>query len=141
MKHDKSASVEWSGNKLDFRASLGSGYEFDVSGGTEKIGGSPMELLLAGLAGCTAVDVVLMLQKQRQEISGLAVEVLGDRADSHPKVYTDVLVRYTIRGKGINPKAVERAIKLSEEKYCSASAMFSRSGAVIKIDYELIEEV
>jgi putative redox protein len=140
MAYDNSAKVEWSGKKLDFLGSVGSGYEFDVSGGAEKVGGSPMEFLLAGLAGCTAIDVVLMLQKQRQQVSGITVEAFGDRAETHPKVYTDVTIRYTIRGKQVNPRTVERAIKLSEDKYCSASAMFSRAGAAIVTEFEIIEE-
>ena len=106
----------------------------------EKVGGSPMEYLLVGLAGCTAIDVVGMLKKQRQEVVGLEVEAIGLRADDYPMVYTDVTVNYLVRGKDIDPRKVERAIQLSEEKYCSASAMFSRSGVKMELTFE-IEEI
>ena len=143
MGQQSSAKVVWTGAGLDFKCVVGSGYQFDVSGGAEKIGGGPMEFLLAGLAGCTAVDMVLILQKQRQEVVGIEVEAQGIRADDHPKVYTDVALTYVVRGKNIDPQAVERAMTLSEEKYCSASAMFSRSGAMITTTYRIeeLEEV
>ena len=140
MSQQNSAKTVWKGEGLNFKGIAGSGYQFDVGGGSDKIGGSPMEFLLVGVAGCTAVDVVGMLRKQRQDIAGLEVEAIGTRADEHPMVYTDVTLIYTIRGKNVDPKAVERAIRLSEEKYCSASAMFSRSGAQIDTIFK-IEEV
>lgn len=125
-----------------FRADMGSGYSFhlDVSpsqGGTGD-GARPMELLLAGLAGCTAVDVVDILRKSRQPLTGLRVKVTGERADDFPKVYTHIQVTYLVQGKGLSQDAVKRAIKLSEDKYCSASAML---GAVAKIEssYEITE--
>lgn len=140
MAQVNTARVAWSGKRLDFQGSLGSGYEFVLSGAADKHGGSPMEFLLAGLAGCTAVDVVLMLQKQRQQVSGISVEASGKRAEEHPRVYTEVTLRYLIQGSEIDSKSVERAIRLSEEKYCSASAMFARAGASIRTDYEIVEE-
>lgn len=140
MSQQNSAKTVWKGEGLNFKGIAGSGYQFDVGGGSDKIGGSPMEYLLVGVAGCTAVDVVGMLQKQRQDIVGLEVEAIGTRADEHPMVYTEVTLIYTIRGKNVDPKAVERAIRLSEEKYCSASVMFSRSGAQIDTTFK-IEEV
>ncbi|MFN2253045.1 MAG: OsmC family protein, partial [Candidatus Promineifilaceae bacterium] len=115
-------------------------YEFDVGGGSNKIGGSPMEYLLIGLAGCTAVDVVSILQKKRQDIVGVEVEAIGTRADDYPMVYTAVTLNYLVQGRNVDPRAVARAIQLSEEKYCSASAMFSRSGAEITINFA-VEEV
>ena len=140
MSQKNSAKTVWKGEGLNFRGSVGSGYEFDVGGGSDKIGGSPMEYLLVGVAGCTAVDVVSMLQKQRQNVTGVEVEAVGTRADEHPKVYTRVILNYLIRGKDVDPRAVERAIHLSEEKYCSASAMFSRAGTRMEITFK-IEEV
>ena len=140
MSQQYSAKTVWKGEGLNFKGIAGSGYQFDVGGGSDKIGGSPMEFLLVGVAGCTAVDVVGMLRQQRQDIAGVEVEAIGTRADEHPMVYTDVTLIYTIRGKNVDPKAVERAIRLSEEKYCSASAMFSRSGAQIDTIFK-IEEV
>lgn len=135
-----SAKMVWTGEGLDFQGSVGTGYEFDVSGGSDKIGAGPMDLILAGVAGCTAVDVVMILQKQRQDVTGVEVEVSGIRADEHPKVYTVVMLNYTIRGRGIDPTAVERAIRLSEEKYCSASAMIASSGARMETTFQIEEE-
>ena len=132
-----SARMVWKGEGLEFQGSVGSGYTFDVSGGAGKKGGGPMEILLAGVAGCTAVDVVLILQKQRQKVTGVEVEATGTRAADHPKVYTDVELVFTIRGEDVDPQAVERAISLSEEKYCSASQMFLQSGATMRSTYRI----
>jgi putative redox protein len=140
MSLQNSAKTIWKGEDLNFIGLTGSGYEFDVGGGPNKVGGSPMEYLLIGLVGCTAVDVISMLKKQRQNVLGLEVEAVGTRADEYPMVYTDVTVNYLVRGKDIDPRKVERVIHLSEEKYCSASAMFTRSGANIEINFT-IEEV
>lgn len=134
-----SARVEWKGEALEFAGSLGSGYTFDLGGGPDKKGGSPMEFLLAGVAGCTAIDVINILKKQRQKVSGVVVEVSGARAEDYPMVYTDVDVLYVVSGEGINPKAVEKAIALSEEKYCSASVMFQRSGARMTTSFRVEE--
>jgi putative redox protein len=141
MGHQNSAKVIWKGEDLNFKGKVGSGYEFDVGGGSNKVGGSPMEYLLIGLVGCTAVDVVGMLEKQRQNVLGLEVEAVGLRADDYPMVYTDVTVNYLVRGIDVDPRAVERAIQLSEEKYCSASAMFMRAGTNMILTFEIIEEV
>ena len=140
MSHQNSAKTVWKGDGMNFTGSVGSGYEFDVGGGSNKIGGSPMEYLLIGLAGCTAVDVVSILQKKRQDIVGVEVEAIGTRADDYPMVYTTVTLNYLVQGRNVDPRAVARAIQLSEEKYCSASAMFSRSGAEITINFA-VEEV
>ncbi|HEY57739.1 MAG TPA: OsmC family protein [Anaerolineae bacterium] len=95
----------------------------------------PMQLLLVGLAGCTGVDVALILQKKRADLRGLRVEVKGTRRDEHPRVYTRIHIHYILWGD-LKAKDVEQAIQLSEEKYCSASAML---GAVTEIthDYEI----
>ncbi len=125
-----------------FRADMGTGYSFNLDvapsdGGTGD-GARPMELLLAGLAGCTAFDVLDILRKSKQPLTGLQVKVSGERAADFPKVYTHIQVTYLLQGKGLSEDAVKRAIKLSEEKYCSASAML---GAVAKIEssYEISE--
>lgn len=91
---------------------------------------SPMELLLAGMAGCTGVDIVSILGKKRQHFENFKVQVRGKRADEPPKVYTEIEVTYLLWAENIDPKAVEQAIRLSEEKYCSASVML---GAVAEI--------
>ncbi len=134
------ARIVWKGENLNFEGQLGSGYEFDLGGGDDKVGGSPMEFLLAGMAGCTAVDVVLILQKQRQPVSGVEVEICGVRAETMPKVYTEIDLLYIVRGNQVDPQAVERAISLSEEKYCSASIMFRRGGVKITSSYRIEQE-
>ena len=85
-------------------------------------GASPMELLLMGTAGCTAMDVISILKKKRMPVAGFKVNVTGRRADDHPRRYTDVDIEYVIVGADIKPEAVERAIDLSENKYCGAMA-------------------
>jgi len=103
----------------------------------ERPGVSPMELLLVGLAGCTGVDIVDILEKKRQPMKALKVKVRGKRSEDHPKIYKEIEVTYLIWGEGIDPKAVERAIQLSEEKYCSVSAML-RSAAEIRTSYQIL---
>ena len=140
MAQQKSAVMTWKGEGLHFRGKLGSGYEFDVSGqASTENGGSAMEFLLAGVAGCTAMDIVHTLRKMRQNFSGVQVEIIGDRAEEHPMVYTNVELVYVVTGQGVDPSAVERAISLSQETYCSASVMFKRSGAVVKTSYRIKE--
>lgn len=134
------AKVVWKGQGLNFQGHLGSGYSFDMGSGDDKVGGTPMEFLIAGLAGCTAVDVVLILQRQRQSISGVEVEISGTRAETEPKVYTDIDLLYIVRGQNISQKSVERAISLSEEKYCSASILFRRGGVKITSSYRIDQE-
>jgi putative redox protein len=95
-----------------------------------------MEMLLVGVAGCSGIDIVNILMKKRQNISGFQVSVCGKRADSHPKVYTHIEVEYILWGDYLDPKAVEHAIQLSEEKYCSASIMLGAT-AEISSTYKL----
>ena len=102
--HTNSAHIVWKGEDLNFEGHLGSGYTFDMGGGDNKVGGSPMEFLLAGVAGCTAVDIVLILQKQRQPVSGVEVEVHGVRAETKPKVYTEIDLLYIVRGNQVDPQ-------------------------------------
>ncbi|NOY99808.1 MAG: OsmC family protein [Chloroflexi bacterium] len=97
----------------------------------------PMELTLAALAGCTGVDVVSILKKKRANFTDLQVKVSGKRADTHPKVYTEINITYLIWGENIKPKDVEQAIQLSEEKYCSVSAML-KSTAKIHANYRIL---
>ncbi|MCA9931494.1 MAG: OsmC family protein [Anaerolineales bacterium] len=140
MSNVKTARAAWTGNELEFDATMGSGFQFKMSSRPGQESGSPMEMLLAGLVGCTGVDVVSILQKMRQNIDGVDVEITAARAEDYPMVYTDADLIYVVRGKNIDPKAVEKAIELSEEKYCSASIMFRRSGVNIKTSYR-IEDV
>lgn len=128
---------------MSFTGSADSG--FTVALGTDPaVGGAndgfrPMELLLTGLAGCTAMDVVSILAKKRQKITGFAVQVHADRADTHPKVFTAIHLHYVVRGEGIDPAAVQRAMELSANTYCPAQAMFAQV-APITMDFEVIEE-
>jgi putative redox protein len=124
------AKVTWV-EGMRFVGQAGSGHGLVVDGSSEgKIGTSPMELILVGLAGCTAVDVVNILQKKRQAVHSLEVQVSADRAPDHPRVYTRIEIEYVVRGHSIKPQAVEQAIELSESKYCSASAMLAHTATI-----------
>ena len=120
------AKVTWQG-AMRFEGTASSGHTLILDSapehGGQNAGFRPMELLLVGLAGCTAMDVISILNKKRVEVTGFEVNVRGERAETHPRVYTRIHVEYVVRGPEIPPQAVERAIQLSEEKYCSASAM------------------
>lgn len=118
----RTVSATWLG-ELAFRGENTRGGELQIGTLADQPGVSPMELLLLGLAGCTGMDVVNILRKKRQSLSDLRVNVRGKRAEEHPKVYTEIQVEYVIAGEDLDPKAVRQAIELSEEKYCSASAM------------------
>lgn len=113
----------------------------DVSpdGGGRGEGIGPMELMLHALAGCTGVDVVSILQKKRQPLAGLEIRVRGQRRQEYPRVYTEVEIEYIFKGKGIDPKAVEQAIKLSEDKYCSVQATLA-AFAQVRSSYRIVEE-
>lgn len=110
----------------------------EESVGGQGAGPQPLRLLLLGIAGCTAMDVISILRKKRQEVEDLNVEARGSRAEDHPKVYDSVEIVYTLRGRGIDPRAVERAIELSETRYCPAIAMIA-SAARVTSRYEIEE--
>jgi putative redox protein len=137
QRDQKNARLIWKGDGLNFSGTLGSGYQFDASSPADEESGSPMEFLLAGVAGCTAIDVLHVLKKMRQGVTGLEVEISGVRATEHPKVYTDVEILYLVQGEDVEPSAVERAIKLSMERYCSASAIFQRAGINMVTEYRI----
>lgn len=99
---------------------------------------SPMEFILMGVGGCTAMDVMSILQKRRMAISNFEVNIHADRAAEHPKVFTDITIEYIITGKGIDRESVERAIDLSENKYCAAMEMMRKS-AKVNTSYRIIE--
>jgi putative redox protein len=126
-----------------FVGESGSGHSVVMDGapdaGGRNLGFRPMEMLLLGLAGCSAFDVVLILRRGRENITDCVVEVDGDRADTDPKVFTNVRMTYTVKGRNLDRNKVERAVKLSEEKYCSASAMFGKT-AQISHTIEIVEE-
>ncbi|PID85256.1 MAG: osmotically inducible protein OsmC [Chloroflexi bacterium] len=135
------AKVTWH-DGLYFTGVADSGHEV-ILDGAPKVGGSdkgsrPLELMLMSLAGCTGMDVISILRKKRQDVTGFAVRVHADQADSHPHVYTDVTVEYIVTGHNIDPQAVERAIELSENAYCPAQAMLVKA-TPIKHVYQIIE--
>jgi putative redox protein len=107
--------------------------------GGDDSGFRPMQLLLIGLGGCTGMDVLSILRKKRQDVTGFEVLLDARQADDHPRVFTHINVSYIIRGRGIRPAAVERAIELSDSKYCPAQAMLAKT-AVLKHVYEIVEE-
>jgi putative redox protein len=138
----KTASVRWV-DGLVFETQTESGHRgyldsFPKEGETSK-GPTPMELILVAVAGCTGMDIVDILRKKRLKITGLEVQVTGTRAETYPMVYTELDVVYRVRGKDIPPSAVEQAIKLSEEKYCSVGVMIGKT-AKINSRYEIIAE-
>jgi len=134
--------VKWVEN-VCFMAESGSGHAMIMDGspdiGGRNLGPRPMEMLLMGAGGCTSVDVVMILQKSRQDVTGCEVEVAAERAEDHPKVFTKIHMHFTVRGRGLKPEVVERAIKLSAEKYCSASIILGKT-AEITHDFEIVEE-
>lgn len=101
---------------------------------------SPMELLLLALGACTAVDVAEILRKKRERVSSYRVEVRGTRRDEHPRHYVRMEVRHCIRGQNVSPRAVEQAIELSEEKYCSVAATLRPTVEIVS-SYEIEEEI
>ncbi|HID00825.1 MAG TPA: OsmC family protein [Piscirickettsiaceae bacterium] len=130
---DKVATVKWV-DHLTMLAETASGHGLVMDGppdvGGQNLGPRPMELVLAGLGGCTTVDVIVILQKAGQDVRGCRVEVSAERADTVPKVYTKIHVHYIVSGKNLDAKKVERAVKLSAEKYCSVSRMLEQAAAM-----------
>ncbi len=131
------AKVTWH-QRLTFTGTADTGFEVPL-GSIPKVGGDddgfhPTELVLVGLAGCTAMDVISILQKKRQDVTGFEVKAHAERATEHPKVFTHVLVEYVITGHNLDPEAVERAVQLSREKYCTVNAMLSKA---VTIDHKI----
>lgn len=135
------ARIKWV-QDATFVGESGSGHAVVLDGppesGGRNLGVRPMEMLLIGLGGCTAFDVVHILKKARQPITDCVVEVQAERADTVPKVFTSIHVRYIVTGKGLPDVQVKRAIELSKEKYCSASIMLGKA-VQITHDYEIVE--
>jgi len=133
------ASVTWE-RGWNFTATADRGFRLLLGepdeAGVGELAFSPIELLLVGLAGCTGIDVIAMLGKKRQAVTGFQVQVRAKRATSHPKRFTEIALRYIVEGENIDPDAVERAIELSQTKYCSATATLTR-GVPIRTTYEI----
>jgi putative redox protein len=127
---------------MSFVAETGSGHLVAMDGapdaGGRNLAPRPMELLLAGTGGCTAFDIVLILKRGRHEVTGCELRLSAERAEADPKVFTRIDFHYTLTGKGLKPEAVERAMKLSAEKYCSASIMLGKS-AEMTHSFEIVE--
>ena len=104
------------------------------------MGARPMEMMLVSVGGCSSYDVVSILRKARQPITSCEAEVTGKRVDAVPAVFESIHLHFKIRGKGLNPTQVERAIELSAEKYCSASIMLKKAGVAISHDFEILED-
>jgi putative redox protein len=125
--------VKW-GEGMSFVGETGTGHALVIDGapdyGGRNLGPRPMEVVLLGAAACTAFDVVLILKKARQPVADCAVAAEAERAETDPKVFTKIHLRYTVAGRGLDLRQVERAVALSTEKYCSATAMLARTAAV-----------
>ena len=132
--------LKWAGNAA-FIGTASSGHavvmDGPAEGGGRNLGPRPMEMLILGMGACSTYDVVSILKKSRQEITDCEIKITSQRADSDPKVFTDIQLHFIVSGKDLKEKQVERAIKLSAEKYCSASIMLGKT-ANITHDYEII---
>lgn len=136
-------TVRWTGQPgMTFIAETGSGHIVAMDGAPEGGGRNlaprPMEVVLAGTGGCTAYDVVLILRKSGQDIEGCDVQLSSERAEKEPKVFTKINFHFVVRGRNVKPNLVERAIKLSHEKYCSASIMLEKTAAMTHT-FEIID--
>jgi putative redox protein len=131
------ARVKWV-EGVSFVAETGSGHAVVVDGapdaGGRNLGARPMELVLAGTVACTAFDVVWILKKARQPVADCVVDAEAARAPAEPKVFTRIHFKYRVAGRGLDPRQVERAVKLSKEKYCSATIMLAKTA---EITYEV----
>lgn len=136
------ARVKWV-EQVSFLGETESGHAVLMDGapaaGGRNLGPRPMEMLLLGAGGCTSFDVIAILKKSRQSVSDCYVEIEAERAETEPKVFTKIHMHFVVKGKDIKPEVVERAIKLSAEKYCSASIMLGATAAMSH-DFEIIQE-
>ena len=130
------AKLEWKEN-MQFVGQAGDGPSVILDNPEGKTGPTPMEMVLMGIAGCTAMDVISIMRKKRADVTGFQTNITGERAEDHPKRYTKVLIEFVLEGKGITPKDVERAIELSVTKYCSAIASVS---APVETSYRIVEK-
>ena len=135
-------TVRWSGEGMTFLAETGSNHLLAMDGapdgGGRNLAPRPMEVVLAGSGGCTAYDVVVILKKSGQDVTGCEVQLSAERAAADPKVFTKVHMHFVVRGRALKRNLVEQAIRLSHEKYCSATAMLVKTAEVTR-DFEVIE--
>ncbi|HEY1393021.1 MAG TPA: OsmC family protein [Methylibium sp.] len=137
-------TINWQpASGMAFIAETGSGHLLTMDGapdgGGRNLAPRPMETVLAGTGGCTAYDVVLILKRGRHEVRGCQVKLNAERATADPKVFTKIHMHFTVTGRGLPQAAVERAVQMSHEKYCSASIMLAKT-AVITTSVEIIED-
>jgi putative redox protein len=135
-------TVRWTGEGMSFIAETGSNHLVAMDGapdgGGRNLAPRPMELVLAGSGGCTAYDVVVILKKSGQDVTGCEVRLAAERAATDPKVFTRVHMHFVVRGRALKRNLVEQAIRLSHEKYCSATAMLVKTAEVTR-DFEIME--
>ena len=135
-------TVRWTGDGMSFVAETGSNHLVTMDGapdgGGRNLAPRPMEIVLVGTGGCTAYDVVVILKKSGQDVRGCEVKLTSERAPNDPKVFTKIHMHFTVRGRSLKRNLVEHAIRLSHDKYCSASIMLGKT-ADITTDFEIIE--
>jgi putative redox protein len=135
-------TVRWTGEGMSFIAETGSNHLVAMDGapdgGGRNLAPRPMEMVLAGSGGCSAYDVVVILKKSGQDVRGCEVKLSAERAATDPKVFTRVHMHFRVRGRGLKRNLVEQAIRLSHEKYCSATAMLVKIAEVTR-DFEIVE--
>jgi putative redox protein len=135
-------TVRWSGEGMSFLAETGSNHlvtmDGAADGGGRNLAPRPMEMVLLGTGGCTAYDVVVILKKSGQDVTGCEVKLTAERASTDPKVFTKIHMHWTVRGRALKRNLVEHAVRLTHEKYCSATAMLSKTAEVTR-DFEVID--
>ena len=135
-------SVRWTGEGMSFVAETGSNHMVAMDGapdgGGRNLAPRPMEMVLVGTGGCSAYDVVVILKKSGQEVTGCEVRLTSERAETDPKVFTRIHMHFVIRGRGLKKNLVEHAIRLSHEKYCSATAILVKTAQITR-DFEIVE--
>jgi putative redox protein len=135
-------TVRWSGTGMSFLAETGSNHLLTMDGapdgGGRNLAPRPMEVVLAGTGGCSAYDVVVILKKSGQDVTGCDVQLSAERAPSDPKVFTRIHMHWVVRGRGLKRNLVEHAVRLSHEKYCSATAMLMKTAEITR-DLEIVE--
>ena len=134
--------VRWTGEGMSFVAETGSNHLVAMDGapdgGGRNLAPRPMEMVLLGTGGCTAYDVVVILKKSGQDVTGCEVKLTAERATTDPKVFTKIHMHWTVRGRGLKRNMVENAVRLTHEKYCSATAMLIKTAEITR-DFEIIE--
>ena len=135
-------TVRWTGDGMSFLAETGSNHLVAMDGapdgGGRNLAPRPMEMVLLGTGGCTAYDVVVILRKSGQDVTGCEFKLSAERATTDPKVFTKIHMHWVVRGRSLKRNLVEQAIRLTHEKYCSATAMLAKTAEVTK-DFEIVE--